>query len=75
MRTFLTPFESDMSMDRDVAASDDVEAPSASAPLHSERKPTFDCNICLDTVSSPVVTLCGHLYWCDDDRSVSSASD
>lgn len=24
----------------------------------------FDCNICLDAASSPVVTLCGHLYWC-----------
>ncbi|XP_071703015.1 E3 ubiquitin-protein ligase RMA1H1-like [Rutidosis leptorrhynchoides] len=22
----------------------------------------FDCNICLDTVHDPVVTLCGHLY-------------
>ncbi|KAE8889505.1 hypothetical protein PF005_g9794 [Phytophthora fragariae] len=25
-------------------------------------KPCFECNVCLDTVSSPVVTLCGHLY-------------
>ncbi|KAK4763984.1 hypothetical protein SAY87_013422 [Trapa incisa] len=22
----------------------------------------FDCNICLETVQDPVVTLCGHLY-------------
>ena len=40
----------------------------------SESKPTetkepspepsglFECNICLDMASSPVVTLCGHLY-------------
>ena len=24
---------------------------------------TFDCNICFDTASEPVVTMCGHLYW------------
>lgn len=23
----------------------------------------FSCNICLDNVRDPVVTLCGHLYW------------
>lgn len=28
-----------------------------------ERNPVFECNICLDTVTSPVVTYCGHLYW------------
>jgi len=30
----------------------------------SEKSPSggFDCNICLDTVHDPVVTLCGHLY-------------
>ncbi|CAI5711354.1 unnamed protein product [Hyaloperonospora brassicae] len=26
------------------------------------KKLLFECNICLDTVSCPVVTLCGHLY-------------
>ncbi|KAK1931623.1 E3 ubiquitin-protein ligase [Phytophthora citrophthora] len=31
-------------------------APSDSSKLE------FECNICLDAVSSPVVTLCGHLY-------------
>ncbi|ETK91037.1 hypothetical protein F441_05463 [Phytophthora nicotianae CJ01A1] len=33
----------------------------ATEPLDN-GKPIFECNICLDTVSSPVVTLCGHLY-------------
>ncbi|CAH1428909.1 unnamed protein product [Lactuca virosa] len=30
----------------------------------SENSPSagFDCNICLDSVQDPVVTLCGHLY-------------
>ncbi|TDH67699.1 hypothetical protein CCR75_008327 [Bremia lactucae] len=30
---------------------------------NEDRKPLFECNICLDTVCIPVVTLCGHLYW------------
>ncbi|KAG9138978.1 hypothetical protein Leryth_025402 [Lithospermum erythrorhizon] len=40
----------------------------------------FDCNICLDSVQDPVVTLCGHLYcwpciykWISD-QSISSES-
>ncbi|KAK8481988.1 hypothetical protein V6N11_063503 [Hibiscus sabdariffa] len=27
-----------------------------------DRSSGFDCNICLDSVQDPVVTLCGHLY-------------
>jgi E3 ubiquitin-protein ligase RNF5 len=23
----------------------------------------FECNICLEMASEPVVTLCGHLFW------------
>lgn len=41
----------------DVAASSGSGSGSAAPPL------AFDCNICLDAVASPVVTLCGHLYW------------
>jgi E3 ubiquitin-protein ligase RNF5 len=27
-----------------------------------EQENEFECNICLDNVSNPVVTICGHLY-------------
>jgi hypothetical protein len=27
------------------------------------REPAFDCNICLDMPTDPVVTMCGHLFW------------
>ena len=29
----------------------------------SKPKSTFDCNVCLDVASEPVITLCGHLFW------------
>lgn len=42
----------------------------------------FDCNICLDTVHDPVVTLCGHLYcwpciykWIHHQRTTSEYPD
>ncbi|KAI3795331.1 hypothetical protein L1987_37983 [Smallanthus sonchifolius] len=31
-------------------------------PEHNDVSGGFDCNICLDSVQDPVVTLCGHLY-------------
>ncbi|KAI4385022.1 hypothetical protein MLD38_003094 [Melastoma candidum] len=37
----------------------------AADPHVEDEEPSgggFDCNICLDTVQDPVVTLCGHLY-------------
>ena len=38
--------------------SDDSESETIKSPLVSP----FDCNICLDGVTQPVVTRCGHLY-------------
>ena len=34
--------------------------PKVKEPL--EKEVMFECNICLDTASNPVVTMCGHLY-------------
>ena len=28
------------------------------------RAAAFECSVCLDTASEPVVTRCGHLFWC-----------
>jgi hypothetical protein len=37
-------------------------APAPAVHLHDTDE-RFGCNICLDPVQDPVVTLCGHLYW------------
>ncbi len=29
----------------------------------SSKDSPFECNICLDAPSEPVVTFCGHLFW------------
>ncbi|XP_022969255.1 E3 ubiquitin-protein ligase RMA1H1-like [Cucurbita maxima] len=34
----------------------------AMADTHGDASGLFDCNICLETVKDPVVTLCGHLF-------------
>uniref|UniRef100_A0A0A0K717 E3 ubiquitin-protein ligase RMA n=1 Tax=Cucumis sativus TaxID=3659 RepID=A0A0A0K717_CUCSA len=34
----------------------------AMAETHCDASGLFDCNICLETVKDPVVTLCGHLF-------------
>ncbi|CAH0480727.1 unnamed protein product [Peronospora belbahrii] len=36
--------------------------PTTETPSLDSTRSFFECNVCLDTVSSPVVTLCGHLY-------------
>ena len=40
--------------------------PPSSEPGADDKNSTlsaYECNICLETASEPVVTLCGHLYW------------
>jgi hypothetical protein len=37
--------------------------PAAPPPLSGDADERFVCNVCLDQVTDPVVTLCGHLYW------------
>lgn len=44
------------------------EASTSAAHVNSaepvvEDDSRFVCNVCLDNVRDPVVTLCGHLYW------------
>jgi hypothetical protein len=36
-------------------------APRAAPPAAASP---FECNICFESATSPVVSLCGHLYWC-----------
>ncbi|KAJ3258549.1 hypothetical protein HK103_003509 [Boothiomyces macroporosus] len=39
-----------------------VEKQSEKEKEKTEEEILFECNICLDTASNPVVTMCGHLY-------------
>lgn len=42
-----------------------ASASSSAAPASASSSDAgaFECNICFDTASDPVVSLCGHLYW------------
>ena len=37
--------------------------PRASSSTEDQENQFFQCNICFDPVTQPVVTLCGHLFW------------
>ncbi|GMJ09876.1 RING membrane-anchor 1 [Hibiscus trionum] len=39
-----------------------MSSPEAITDPDNNSSAGFDCNICLDTVQDPVVTLCGHIY-------------
>ena len=38
------------------------QASTSGAPPTDDEEVPFECNICLEMASNPVVTLCGHLY-------------
>jgi E3 ubiquitin-protein ligase RNF5 len=57
------------------------ESPSANRPASvstASETSVFECNICFDAASEPVVTPCGHLYWYENTTfsplSVSSSN-
>eukprot|EP00310_Coccolithus_braarudii_P016882 CAMPEP_0183359914 /NCGR_PEP_ID=MMETSP0164_2-20130417/53725_1 /TAXON_ID=221442 /ORGANISM="Coccolithus pelagicus ssp braarudi, Strain PLY182g" /LENGTH=216 /DNA_ID=CAMNT_0025534139 /DNA_START=202 /DNA_END=852 /DNA_ORIENTATION=+ len=51
-----------MQMGEPEAVQREAEAAHDRSPPSSSSDGVFDCNICMDTASEPVVTLCGHLY-------------
>lgn len=48
-----------------------IDSNNPTSPLRSRKEnkksddegSAFDCNICLDAATEPVVTMCGHLFW------------
>lgn len=63
-----------------LSSSKSVSAPAADS--EDSRSASFECNICLDAVQDPVVTLCGHLYcwpciyrWLEDQGDSSETEE
>uniref|UniRef100_A0A671VTY3 RING-type E3 ubiquitin transferase n=1 Tax=Sparus aurata TaxID=8175 RepID=A0A671VTY3_SPAAU len=53
------------------ASSNDRDGPSGSGSGEGERerdRATFECNICLDTATDAVISMCGHLFWYETSR-------
>ena len=40
-----------------------TSAPAFGSGTDDEGNSQFDCNICLEASTDPVITLCGHLFW------------
>ncbi|KAJ3356103.1 hypothetical protein GGF32_001684 [Allomyces javanicus] len=49
------------------SASTTSTADTSAADMGGLGSGLFECNVCLETASEPVVTLCGHLFWCRPD--------
>jgi E3 ubiquitin-protein ligase RNF5 len=41
---------------------EEKEPPQEPDQSTESKESLFECNICLDTASQPVITLCGHLF-------------
>uniref|UniRef100_A0A3Q0SNM3 E3 ubiquitin-protein ligase RNF185 n=1 Tax=Amphilophus citrinellus TaxID=61819 RepID=A0A3Q0SNM3_AMPCI len=46
------------------SAAENSPKPPGPGSRHIERdRATFECNICLDTATDAVISMCGHLFW------------
>lgn len=58
-----TTFESASSSSNNTDNDNNNENTNTNNNNNNDENSTFECNICLEQSSDPVITLCGHLFW------------
>lgn len=54
---------SDTAVDSNATSSSEGNTNNNNGGSSGEENSTFECNICLEQATEPVITLCGHLFW------------